>query len=517
MRQKYPIGLEHFEKLREENYLYIDKTKLIYELFNSASYIFLARPRRFGKSLLLSTIKSIFEGRRDLFKGLWIDSSDYDWTPRPVFHLSFVQAKGGSIESLRATIDDCFQKWEEEYEIDTVAKNLGDRFYNLVKTACQVSGQRVAVLIDEYDKMLVNNLHNEELHDLIKEELKPIYGVLKRGDEFIHFGMVTGVSRFSRMSIFSDINNLRDISLLDQFGAICGLTEEEIRTSMRPGIEAFAEHEGIDFESMMSLLKKNYDGYHFSAKCPDIYNPFSLLNALAGQKLEHFWYATGTPTFLVKMMRHSDEDIRYILNADATSIDLASSDTLHRNLKAVLFQTGYLTIRDYDRDMQVYSLKIPNREVESGLFNSLLPEFSGKNPDSASDVIIRLKKAVRDGKPEVMMEVLKAFLADIPYDLSKNKPEVYFENNLYIIFKLLGFYAQTEYRTSRGRIDILTTTPRYVYIIELKLDGTAEEAMAQIADRDYAAPFAVDGRTVFRIGIGFSKTTRNIDSWKIES
>ena len=515
MSLRYPIGIQDFALLREDEYVYIDKTEEICRLFETGKNYFLSRPRRFGKSLMLSTIKYIFEGRRELFEGLYIDSSDHDWTVRPVFHLDFASADVNTIEGLYDVIDTHLRKWEHLYEVSELSTTFSQRFYNVLQAACERSGQRVVVLIDEYDKMLVNNLHRPELHEEIRNLLRPVYANLKAADQYIHFAILTGVSRFSRLSIFSDLNNLLDISLDDRFSTLCGITEDEIRRFLAPGVEEFAQKEEVDFEGMMGLLKANYDGYHFSRNSPDIYNPFSLISALSKRELEHFWYATGTPSFLVKMMQHSSEDIRDMLDVNSSGPSLSSSDTMHSKLTAVLFQTGYLTIKEYIKEDSEYRLGIPNHEVEVGLFNSLLPYYAGRNEDESESVLRKIRDAVRRGEPDRFLSLLQSFLADIPYDLSKNKPEVYFENNLYIIFKLLGFYVATEYRTSQGRVDIVLSTPKYVYVIELKLNGTAEDAIAQIKDRAYTLPFATADRQVITIGIGFSQQTRNIDRWII--
>ncbi len=516
MTQKYPVGIQSFSGLREDGYAYVDKTEVIYRLISSGKYYFLSRPRRFGKSLLMSTIECMFQGRRDLFEGLYIDSTDFDWTPRPVFHLNFGQVKSESIQSLQNALDNHLMKWEAEYGITDTSYGFGYRLYNIIERAYKTSGHRVVVLIDEYDKMLVNNLDNQSLFDDIKNELKSVYGVLKTADDYIRFGMITGVSRFSKVSIFSDVNNLNDISLVDKYATICGITEDEIRHYFAPGVELFAQREGVDFESMMQLLKDNYDGYHFAADSPDIYNPFSLVNALDKLEMTHSWFESGTPSFLVRLIQESDEAVEDILSTEADSATLSTNESSSSNLIGVLFQTGYLTIKGYNRHDREYTLGIPNREVGQGLFNCLLPQFAGKTGNETSRVIRRIRDAVREGRVDAFMEQLRSFLADIPYDLSRNKPEAYFQSNLYIIFKLIGFSVTTEYRTSHGRIDILMTTPSFIYVIELKLDGSAEESLEQIACKDYSLPFVSDGRQLILIGVNFSTTTRNIENWKIQ-
>lgn len=512
MSQKYPIGIETFSGIIEEGYTYIDKTEVIYRLIQSGKYFFLSRPRRFGKSLMLSTMEAYFEGRKNLFSGLWLGKQEgVDWTKRPVFRLNFVTAHP-SIEGLNNLLEAHLQRWERIYSVEGSGFGFSQRFYNVIEKASESNGKKVVILIDEYDKLLVNTLYEDkpELHEDIKSILKSVFSVLKGADRYIEFAILTGVTRFSKLSIFSDLNNLMDITLDDRFSTICGLTEDEIRLQFRPGIEAFAEKEGIDFEGAIEILKNNYDGYHFSENCPDLYNPFSLLNSLALQKIEHKWFESGTPTFLVKMMRNTNQDIRELLHTETSVTGLASTDAVKSNLTAILFQTGYLTIKSYNHEFEEYTLGIPNREVAVGLFKCLLPEYSGQDVIASEAIVRNIRKSVLAGQPAEMIEHLKIFFSGIPYNLSKGRAESYFQNNLYIIFKLLGFVVSTEFHTSKGRIDILITTSKYVYVMELKLNGTPEEAMKQIEDNGYCDQFAFDPRRIFLIGLNFSKKTRNI-------
>lgn len=515
MSQKYPVGIESFEKIIEGGFAYVDKTEIIYNLTQAGQYFFLSRPRRFGKSLMLSTLQAYFEGRKELFEGLWLGSAEgVDWTPRPVLRLNFVDAMS-TVDGIQSVVEYHLQEWEQQYGISTVGLNQGQRFRNVIKRAGEITGKKVVVLIDEYDKVLVNTMHQPDLHSDIKNMLKPLFGTLKGADQYIGFAMLTGVSRFSKLSIFSDLNNLKDITLSDSFSTICGITETELRSYFAPGIEAFAEAQKTDFEGMMQILKDNYDGYHFSENCPDIYNPFSLINALDDLKISHRWFESGTPTFLVKMMQESTMDVSSILTSEADSASLSSAESSFTNLTALLFQTGYLTIKGYNQEDNEYLLGVPNREVAEGLFKCLLPEFSGQGKDLSMLALRNIRNAVRSGEAEEMMEYLKSFLAGIPYTLSKGRAESYFQNNLYIIFTLLGFAVEAEYTTSRGRIDILLKTPKYIYVMELKLNGTAEQALQQIEDSGYCDQFAADPRRLYRIGINFSKRERNIYRWII--
>lgn len=515
-KRHFPVGIETFSEIRANDFVYIDKTEYIHKLVSSGKYYFLSRPRRFGKSLLLTTIQSFFEGRRDLFEGLAITKYDHSWEKHPVFRLNFVNANLSSPAGLNAILDQQIEYWEREYGIDTRTKELPQRFYAVIKKAVEQMNRKAVVLVDEYDKALVSTLGKEELHKQFRAILKPIYGTLKAADQYIRFALITGVSRFSRLSIFSDINNLSDISLDSRYDAICGITEGEMTHECRHGIENIATERGNSFDETVAVLKKNYDGYHFTANCPDLYNPFSLFSAFEKHEIGNYWFATGTPTFLIEALRDSDTYLPDLLHSEADTTELADIDSYQDSPISILFQTGYLTIKGFDKDFNTYHLGLPNREVSEGFFKDLLPTYMNNGISKSLRNVRAFCRDVMGGNAEEFVMRLQTFLADIPYDLSKNKPEVYFENNIYIIFKLMGFTVETEYRTSAGRIDLLVKTKDFVYIIELKLNGTAEEAIAQINEKGYAIPFAADSRKIFKIGISFSDKTRNIDRWIIE-
>ena len=370
---KYPIGVETFSIMIEGGFAYVDKTKVIYRLTQAGQYFFLSRPRRFGKSLMLSTLEAYFEGRRELFEGLWLGKAEgVDWTPHPVLRLNFISSKTEN-EELKALISRHLKNWEKQYEITDIENSLSQRFFNVVKKAYDTTGQRVVILIDEYDKVLVNTLHNPELHEEMKSILKPVFSVLKEADRYIRFAMLTGVSRFSKLSIFSDINNLRDITLSDEFCTICGITEEEMINGFSQGIQDIADARKVSFDQMAQELKDNYDGYHFSAHCPDIYNPYSLINAFAERRILHKWFESGTPTFLLERIRNSDEDLRAVLSQEVSDYTLSNTSISDTNLVNILYQTGYLTIKSYDEQEDSFLLGIPNREVEFGMYSGLLP------------------------------------------------------------------------------------------------------------------------------------------------
>ena len=514
----YPIGIENFEDLINGGFIYVDKTEFLYRMTKHKGYFLLCRPRRFGKSLFLSTIEAFFEGKRELFEGLAITKYDYDWEPTPVLHLNLVTMDASSPESLENSLDTQFRKWEAKYGITEIAKNLTDRFGAIIETAYKKTGKQVVILIDEYDKPLVSYIDDEETKDKFRKILKPIYSNLKGRDKYIRMGLLTGVSRFSRLSIFSDINNLHDISFSEDYAAICGITEEEMLANFQYGIQQLAETNNLTYDEAVASLKANYDGYHFTENCPDIYNPFSLLSALQESRVDNYWFATGTPTFLMRAVAARGVNLQqYFTEQETTTRLLSQTDTYSAGILPMLFQTGYLTIKDYNPETKRYRLGIPNQEVEIGLFEGLLPICAHVDAENSDNFINSCSDALRYGRPEDFLEQLQSFLADIPYDLTAKKPEIYFENNLYIIFKMLGFSVQTEYRTSRGRIDILITTPKYIYVIELKLDGSAEDALRQIEEKGYATPFTADSRQLYRIGINLSSSTHTLTDWLIRS
>lgn len=392
---KYPIGVETFAKMIEGGFAYVDKTEVIYRLTQAGQYFFLSRPRRFGKSLMLSTLEAYFEGRRELFDGLWLGQAEgIDWTPHPVLRLNFISSKI-KVEEVEALINRHLKGWENQYNITDFENSLSQRFFNVVERAYKTTGQKVVILIDEYDKVLVNTMANPDLHEEMKSILKPIFSVLKEADRYIRFAMLTGVSRFSKLSIFSDLNNLRDITLTDEFCTICGITEDEMVKGFESGIEAIAEAYKIPFDHMLQMLKENYDGYHFSAHCPDIYNPYSLINAFADKRIVHKWFETGTPTFLLEQIRNSDEDIETVLSPLTTGGMLANMSISDTDLTNMLYQTGYLTIKQYDAEDDVYTLGIPNKEVSVGMYRSLLPMYTGKEPSVNEMALIKLRRALR--------------------------------------------------------------------------------------------------------------------------
>ena len=515
---RYPIGIEDFETIRKGGYLYVDKTDYLHRMLCGSKYFLLCRPRRFGKSLFLSTALAFFEGKRELFEGLAISQYDYDWEPSPVLHLNLVSSDTTTPETFKNSLDWKFKKWEEKYQIKDVSESLSVRFGDIIRTAYERTGKRVAILIDEYDKPLVSHLDNETVYDEFRNILLPIYLNLKSCDKYIRMAILAGISRFSRMNIFSDLNNLRDITFSEKYTTLCGITEEEMLRDCRPGNQRLADYNEFSYDEAVARLKNNYDGYHFARHCPDIYNPFSLLSALRKREIGDYWFATGTPTFLLKSILHKGVNLEHYLNSRKANItSLSSIESYSSNIVPMMFQTGYLTIKGFDRENGYFKLGIPNREVERGLFRGLMPLLADISGDDAGDFIIDSARMLREGNADGFLTGLQTLLAGVSYELTGTKSEIFFENNLYVIFTMLGFDVQTEYHTSDGRIDVLIRTPKYVYIIELKRDSSPEAALAQINSKHYESPFRADSRAIVKIGVNFSTATRNLTAWLIES
>lgn len=526
---KYPIGIQTFEKIISEGYVYVDKTQYIYDIVSRGQFYFLSRPRRFGKSLLLTTIEALFRGKRELFRGLAIDSMEWDWQPHEVLHLDLNVRNYVDETSLRTILERHFSEWEKKYGMVAQSDIVEDRFIEIIKKAYEISGRGVVVLIDEYDKPLVNTLGNNKLHKIYKKQLQTFYGVLKSLDQYIKFGMLTGVSRFSKVSIFSGLNNLEDISLQPQYNAICGITEPELSEYFQHGIEGLAESECMSVEEIRGELKENYDGYHFSRKNEDVYNPFSILNALKSRMFGSYWLATGTTSSLLEVLDINTYKIQDLEGYRATESQLNGADIFLTDPVPFFFQTGYLTIKGYDREFKQYILGFPNREVSEG-FNELVLRMWMRHKEPTT-LISSFVMDVREGRVEEFMKKLQSFFAGIPYDLIrkengeepladgwiKGDKEVHYQNVMFVVMKLMGFYTHTEYKTSDGRMDMVVETPDYVYLMEFKIDSTPGEALQQINEKEYALSFDLDHRKLFKIGANFDTKKRRLENWIIES
>ena len=511
----YPIGIQNFEKIRKEGYAYVDKTALIYRLVKKGSYYFLSRPRRFGKSLLISTLDAYFLGKKELFNGLAMEKLEKDWIRRPVLHLDLNIGKYDAPDSLDKILEEAISKWEVLYGTGVGESTLALRFKGIVERACQQSGQRVAILVDEYDKPLLQAIGNENLQREYRNTLKPFYGVLKTMDGCIQFAILTGVTKFGKVSVFSDLNNLIDISMDEPFISLCGMTEQEIHDNFEEDLHELAAAQKMTYEEVGAELKKYYDGYHFVENSEGIYNPFSVLNTFFKMKFSSYWFETGTPTYLVELLKRNHYDLERMATEETNS-DVLNSIYGDEQPIPVIFQSGYLTIKSYDKRFGLYRLGFPNKEVEEGFINFLMPFYTRFNKIEAPFEIQKFVHEIETGQLDAFFNRLKSFLADTPYELISEQ-ERHYQNVLFIIFKLVGFYTEVEYHTSEGRVDLVLKTNDYIYIMEFKLNGSAEEALQQIHDKHYAQPFQSDKRKIFKIGVNFSSKTRNIEKWIVES
>ncbi|MDD6850654.1 MAG: AAA family ATPase [Bacteroidales bacterium] len=509
-----PIGIQTFSEIIEEDYMYVDKTDLVYKLTHSGNkYVFLSRPRRFGKSLLASTLHSYFSGRKELFKGLKIDKLETEWTQYPVLHFDMSGGKHMNVDALERYLGKRLAIHEKQYGITTPAIDINDRLTDLITAAYEQTGQKVVVIIDEYDAPLLDVVHEEENLPKLRDVMRNFYSPLKACDPYIRFAFLTGITKFSQLSIFSELNNIANVSMDKEYAAICGITKEELTEQFAGHIDALAEEEGKTHDEMVEELAYRYDGYHFTWPSPDIFNPFSLLNALGRQKLDNFWFGSGTPTYLIEMMRKFDvlpseieED-----NIDTEDFDVPTEQL--ESITPLLYQSGYLTIKNYNLHSGLYSLGIPNNEVRIGLMNSLLPIYTTKRIKWKS-LLSTMRDFISENDMDGAIRFLQTFLDTVPYCDNANS-EGHYQQMLYIIFSLMGFYLDVEVHTAKGRVDLVLHAPQALYIIEIKLNKSAEAAMEQIELKQYDKRFALLNLPVVKVGVNFSTEARNITDWTI--
>lgn len=511
---KYPIGIQDFEKLRTNGYSYVDKSRFVYKLATEGEYYFLSRPRRFGKSLFLSTLEAYFQGKKELFEGLAIYDLETEWKKYPIFHIDLNTANFREKDSLYAVLNDYLTTWECKYGTRESEATLALRFKGVIARAAEKEGCGVVILIDEYDKPILQTLRDPELQAEHRAQLKAFYSVLKTQDRYIKFAFLTGVTKFGKVSVFSDLNNLTDISMDHRYISICGMTEKELLTNFKEGINELAEANGDTEEATIAKLKARYDGYHFEEKTVGIYNPFSVLNTLSRLRYKDYWFETGTPTFLVDLLKMHNYRLPDMTKERVSDDVINSVDSLSTNPIPVIYQSGYLTIKGYDERFKKYLLGFPNKEVEEGFLNFLLPLYTSAGNNSPF-LVDEFVQDVESGNPERFMQRMKAFFADTSYQVVGNA-ELYFQNAMYLVFKIMGFYTQVERPTSDGRIDAIIQTPNYIYVIECKLDRTADEAIKQIENNGYAEPFLMDKRKLYKIGVSFSSETRGVAEYKIK-
>ncbi len=494
--------------------MYVDKTRHIEKIVTGSQYYFLGRPRRFGKSLFLSTLQAFFEGRRDLFRGLYADCMDWDWEPFPVLSLDLNIQKYKNEGDLEEVLESFLQEKEKEYGLTPTMGGPSVRFSRLIKGIWEKTGKAVVVLVDEYDKPLVSNINDREMFECNRNMLAAFYSNFKSSAQYLRLVFLTGVSRFGKLTVFSGLNNISDISFVDEFDDICGITEEELTTVLMPGIVSLAEKESNMLDEELSHLKKWYDGYHFSSSRKDIYNPYSILSVLSFQEYKNYWISSGTPTLLVEQLKRTDTDLESLILCQATESTLSGLDIDNIRPIPLFYQTGYLTIKAYDREDRIYTLGIPNDEVREGFFEYILPYYASMEREEPHVFVVQLRREMQTGRVEAFMKRLQSMFAGISYRM-KLEEERNVQNALLIVFSLIGMKVDVEFETSDGRIDILVRTDHYVYIMELKFDGTASEALAQIERKQYALPWVVDSRKIIAIGIDYSSVNRRIDSWKV--
>ncbi len=512
---KYPIGIQDFEGLRSDGYVYVDKTALIYQLVTTGKYYFLSRPRRFGKSLLLSTLEAYFKGKRQLFQGLEMERLEKQWITYPVVHLDLNTGKYATEDALYHVLDDFLHKLEDVYGSYPSEVTLELRFKGLIERIAKKHGQRVVVLVDEYDKPLLQNFSRPDVQDRMRDTLKAFYSVLKTQDRFLKFAFFTGVTKFGKISVFSDLNNLVDLSMDNRFETICGITAEEMRHYFHEGIMQLADYYHVSVDEISERLRKRYDGYHFVENSEGVYNPYSLLSTLSRGRFGSYWFETGTPTFLVKLLQAEQFCLPDLTRQEVSADFINSIDSVGKSPIPIIYQSGYLTIKDYDERFGIYTLGFPNEEVEEGFTNFLLPYYTHIGEGNSPMFISTFVRCLEKGEPQEFMRRMETMFSDTDYRIVGDA-ELYFQNAFYLITKLLGFYVTVEKTLSDGRIDMVCKTRNYIYLFEFKYDKTAKEALRQIKEKGYDRPYATDKRKLYKVGVNFSRKKRCIDDWAIE-
>ena len=514
--RKLPIGIQTFEDIRNDGYLYVDKTALMWTIANIGKPFFLSRPRRFGKSLLISTFEAYFKGRRELFTGLAVEELEKKWEEHPVLHLDLNARKYTTPADLDAILNQHLERWEAVYGEEKRDRASEERFAYVIRRASEQTGKGVVVLVDEYDKPLLQAIQNEPLLESYRSTLKAFYGVLKSADRYLRFAFLTGVTKFSQVSVFSDLNQLNDISMNYDFSTLCGITHEELLSNFEPELMALSRANGMNVEEVVDAMTRQYDGYRFHPNGEGVFNPFSVLNAFFSKEFGNYWFQTGTPTFLVELLKESDYDLRLLMDGIETA---ASAFTEYRadrkNPIPLIYQSGYLTIKEYDREFGLYRLGFPNDEVRYGFLNFLVPFYTAITDEERSFYVGKFVQELRSGDVDAFMRRFEAFFADFPYELN-DRTERHYQVVIYLIFKLMGQFTQAEVHSSRGRADAVVKTPKFVYVFEFKLKGTAGQALQQIEEKGYTLPYAAEGRQVIKVGVEFSAEKRNVERWMVE-
>ncbi|MGM9698957.1 MAG: AAA family ATPase [Prevotella sp.] len=512
--KRLPVGIQTFEKIRENDMLYIDKTEYIWNMIHLSNYIFLSRPRRFGKSLLVSTLQAYFEGKKDLFKGLFIETVEKDWTEYPVLRFDMSMGKHMDKEQLERYIGNRLVEYEKKYGITNPATDNNDRFSMLIQTAYEKTGKKVVILIDEYDAPLLDVVHEDKTLPVLRNVMRNFYSPLKASDPYLQFVFLTGITKFSQFSIFSELNNLKNISMRTDYAGVCGITEDEMLTQMYDYIDAFAEVQQITREEAIAGLKQQYDGYHFTWPSPNVFNPFSLLNAFQDHDYTNYWFSSGTPTYLIEMLRKFNVVPADISKMQALASDFDAPTENMASITPLLYQSGYVTIKDFDKATLLYTLDIPNNEIRVGLMDSLLPNYVNMRKEAGNTTIAKMYRALLNEDLDEMFRLLQAYLLTVPYCDNANS-EGHYQQMLYVIFSLFGRYVDVEVHTPTGRVDIVMKTAKALYLFELKLNKSAETAMKQIDLKDYSSKFALSGLPIVKVGINFDPERQTISDWTV--
>ena len=513
---KYPVGMQTFDEIREKSYLYIDKTKYIVDFREKGmKYVFLSRPRRFGKSLFASTLQAYFEGRKELFEGLAIADYEKEWVKHPVLHFDLSGAKHFDVDALNSYLNLRLLPYEKLYGKGEGENYPNERLAGIVKRAYEKTGEKVVVIIDEYDAPLLDVVHEKENLQPLRRIMQNFYSPLKMLDPYLEFTFITGITKFSQLSIFSELNNLDNISMFDQYSAICGISKTELTTQMKPDIEALGEDLGMTYEACLAELTRFYDGYHFSEKSEDIFNPFSLVKALNARKIAPYWFGSGTPSYLIKTLQKYHVNVMDIEKKSCDVDDFDVSPEMMTSALPLLYQSGYLTIKKYNPMLHRYTLEYPNREVKIGMLKSLAPNYLSPISLDNNSLVGDFLEMLYDGDVEGAMIRLKAYLASISNRLS-NKNERDFQTVFYLIFNLMGAHMRVEEDSAIGRADAVVYMPDAVFVFELKYDGSAEEAIKQIDEKGYLIPYSAEGKRLFKIGVNYDSNQRTISDWKIK-
>lgn len=517
-RERYPIGIQTFSEIRKGGYLYIDKTEYVYRMTHSdGKYMFLSRPRRFGKSLLTSTLSAYFEGRRELFTGLAIERMEKEWISYPVLHFDMSLGKHMDKDALSRYLHNLLRNNEQRLGISSSeAEDVNVRLANLIMDTCRQTGKQVVVLIDEYDAPLLDVVHEDRNLPTLRNVMRNFYSPLKACDPYLRYVFLTGITKFSQLSIFSELNNIRNISMEEAYADVCGITEQEIKTQMGNGLNEFAGKLQMRADEALEALKAHYDGYHFTWPSPDIYNPYSLLNAFSNGKLNSYWFGSGTPAYLVEMLRMFDVLPSEIGPVEATATDFDAPTESLESVIPLLYQSGYITIKKGNPQTELYVLDIPNKEVRIGLMRSLLPNYVNRQARNCNITIVKMSVAISEGRIDDALRLLQTFLRTVPY-CDHTDYEGHYQQLLYIIFSMLSYEVDVEVRTPHGRVDVVLKTRNALYIMELKLDKSANEAMEQINLKNYSERFALCGLPIVKVGINFNTRKGTIEDWMIAS